>query len=106
MSFRQVRKPQAKNRVETMAIARWSVFSGAVRGTVAGPDWLKMAMAGPRRKLLLVYLNIQCRKFSSPGPPAVKSVARTSAYQVQPEADFKLRSRQSAAASNSYNALQ
>lgn len=48
MSFRHVRKPQAKNRVETMAIARRSVFSGAVLGTVAGPDWLRVAMAGPR----------------------------------------------------------
>src|SRR6476619_7376509 len=102
MSFRQVRKPQAKNRVETMAIARWSVFSGAVRGTVAGPDWLKMAMAGPRGKLLPVYLSIQCGKFSSPGPPIVKSAARGhQAHLVQPEADFKLRSRQSAAASDS-----
>jgi hypothetical protein len=30
-----------------------------------------------------------------------ESVARTSDYLIQPEADFKLRSRQSAAASNS-----
>jgi hypothetical protein len=33
MSFRQVRKPQAKNRVETMAIAPSSVFGGALLGS-------------------------------------------------------------------------
>jgi hypothetical protein len=61
-----VRKPQAKNRVETIAIARRSVFSGTVLVTVAGPDWLRMAMAGDPGNLPLVYLNIQSRKTSSP----------------------------------------
>jgi len=45
MSFRQVRNPQAKNRVETMAIARRSVFCGTLSGTVAVSDWLRVAMA-------------------------------------------------------------
>ena len=45
MSFRQVRKPQAKNSVETIAMARPSVFSGARASVVlAGPDWLRIAM--------------------------------------------------------------
>jgi hypothetical protein len=45
MSFRQVRKPQAKKRVETIAMARWSVFSGALRGAVLiRSDWLRVAM--------------------------------------------------------------
>jgi len=45
MSFRQVRNPQAKNRLETIAIARKSVFSGArPSGAVTGSDWLRIAM--------------------------------------------------------------
>lgn len=45
MSFRQVRKPQAKNKVETMAMARRSVFSGARSGGAATEaDWLGIAM--------------------------------------------------------------
>lgn len=48
MSFRQVRKPHAKNRVETMAIARRSVFCGMLSGTVTVSDWLRVAMVGSR----------------------------------------------------------
>jgi hypothetical protein len=43
MSFRQVRNPQAKNSVDTIAMALKSVFAGATCGMAA--DWLGVVMA-------------------------------------------------------------
>ena len=53
MSFRQVRKPQAKNSVETIAMARRSVFSGALASVaMAGSGWLKIAMWESPEKMI------------------------------------------------------
>lgn len=45
MSLRTVRNPQAKNSVETIAMALVSVFSGTLTARLAGPDWLRVVMA-------------------------------------------------------------
>lgn len=48
MSFRQVRKPQAKKRVETMAIAPRSVLSGAPSWALEEASiWLRVVMGEP-----------------------------------------------------------
>ena len=44
MSFRQVRNPQAKNSVDTMAMALVSVLIGAVCGMLAASGWLRVVM--------------------------------------------------------------
>jgi uncharacterized membrane protein len=45
MSFRQVRKPQAKKSVDTMAMALVSVFAGTLCAMLTASDWLRVVMA-------------------------------------------------------------
>jgi hypothetical protein len=53
MSFRQVRKPQAKNSVETIAMARRSVLWEARSSFVlTASDWLRIAMWEDPEKMI------------------------------------------------------
>ena len=67
MSFRQVRKPQAKNRVETIAMALRSVFSGIVEEALPARDGVNVVMAAGLQKRALVYLSIRERISSRHG---------------------------------------